>query len=236
MGSYCSIHNDTKDETVMVFVGANTKVLKPILWTITALATAMSSGAASGMIPGVVGITLAAEYTLVVSVSTLTAVAGGVVTTTNWVLDRVQNQVVADLSKGGYHKILPGQTWTSARMTCALNLRAWVVRIQKTEHAVIIRRASSSVFTGSIPGSSSVYSVMDTFSNWRIETIPVKEVVPKETPAKNDEQYSLLDAGKAFALSDCPEEDPSSSWVQVNAVEAESKLDCDSFIDISAAT
>mmetsp|Transcript_18219 Transcript_18219/g.21034 ORF Transcript_18219/g.21034 Transcript_18219/m.21034 type:complete len:259 (-) Transcript_18219:38-814(-) len=196
MGSFCSIHNDTKDETVMVYLGFNTKVIKPLLWTITAAATAISTGVASGMIPGVVGITTtttaAAAAEIVISVKILTAMAGGFVSTTNWYLDRVQNQIVADLSKGGYTKLLPGQTFTSQRYRAiGLNLRAWVIRIQKTEHSILLRRTSASVFTGTMPGSISVYPIIasastsvrqsgnSVFKKWRTETIPIKETIPK---------------------------------------------------------
>mmetsp|Transcript_12047 Transcript_12047/g.16084 ORF Transcript_12047/g.16084 Transcript_12047/m.16084 type:complete len:100 (-) Transcript_12047:427-726(-) len=81
MGSYCSIHNDTRDETVMVYLGANTELIKPILIAISGLATAASSGAAWGVIPRIVGtVTVgAADTTLVVSVGALTAAASGVV-------------------------------------------------------------------------------------------------------------------------------------------------------------
>jgi len=81
MGSYCSIHNDTRDETVMVYLGANTELIKPLLIAISGLATAASSGAAWGVIPRIVGtVTVgAADTTLVVSVGALTAAASGVV-------------------------------------------------------------------------------------------------------------------------------------------------------------
>ena len=46
MGSYCSIHNDTRDETVLVYVGANPHVIKPILWTLSGFATMLSGAAA----------------------------------------------------------------------------------------------------------------------------------------------------------------------------------------------
>eukprot|EP00957_Ditylum_brightwellii_P021301 1606710-Ditylum_brightwellii.AAC.1 len=79
MGSYCSIHNDTQDKTVMVYLGANTKSIKPLLIAISGLATAASSGAVWGVIPRIVGtITVgAANTTLVMSVGALTAAASG---------------------------------------------------------------------------------------------------------------------------------------------------------------
>jgi hypothetical protein len=57
----------------------------------------------------------------------------------------LQNNFVADFSKGGYHKLLPGQTFTtSQKTTLGLNLRVWVIRIQTTEQAIIIQRSKSS--------------------------------------------------------------------------------------------
>ena len=183
MGSYCSIHNDTKDETVMVYVGGNPKVIKPILWSISGVA-ALFSGAAS---MGVIGVTAAewvvAEQTLMVSVSAMSSAAGALVSASNWVLDAVQNKFVADFSKGGYKKLLPGQTFTTSQKTLGLNLRAWIIRIQKTEQAIIIRRANSSVWTGATNGSTNTYNVTNNmyFKNWRTETIPVEVHIDSQT-------------------------------------------------------
>mmetsp|Transcript_25863 Transcript_25863/g.37917 ORF Transcript_25863/g.37917 Transcript_25863/m.37917 type:complete len:238 (-) Transcript_25863:219-932(-) len=225
MGSYCSIHNDTRDETVMVYLGANTKLIKPLLIAISGLATAASSGAAWGVIPRIVGtVTVgAADTTLVVSVGALAAAASGVVSATNWALDRTQNKIVADFSRGGYHKILPGQTYTSHKRALALNLRAWVVRIQQTPDAIIIRRSDASVWTGSVDGSNVNYNVMDRkhFSKWRTETIPIRIQVPSETPSDFDEEYSLVHGGINSKSEDV-------SWVHVNLEETSQDNESDS--------
>lgn len=190
------------------------QVLKPILWTITGMATFLSGGVAWGAVPGVLSLSVA-EYTLVVSVSTITAAAGGLVSATNWVLDSVQTKLVADLAKGGYHKLLPGQTYTSRKTSLSLNMRAWVVRIQRTPDAIIIRRCNTSVWSGPTYGSNNTYNVMDKkcFSNWRNETIPIRAEIPKETASTFDEQYSVIDSGVDFHFT----EEASSSWIQVDA-------------------
>jgi hypothetical protein len=176
MGSYCSIHNDTKDETVMVYVGANPQVLKPILWSISGFAALLSGAASMGMIGVTAAEWVVAEQTLMVSVSAMSSAAGALVSASNWVLDTVQNKFVADFSKGGYHKLLPGQTFTTSQKTLGLNLRAWIIRIQKTKQAIIIRRANSSVWTGATNRSTNIYNVTNQkyFKNWRTETIPVQ--------------------------------------------------------------
>jgi hypothetical protein len=66
-----------------------------------------------GSLPAAVSVTVATDLTLMVSVGTLTSVAGGLVSASNFVLDRLQTQLVNDLTKGGYHKCLPGQTTAS---------------------------------------------------------------------------------------------------------------------------
>lgn len=221
MGAYVSVHNDTSDETVMVFVGVNTKVLQPLLWSITGVATAMSGGVALGSLPATVSLTVAGEMTLAVSVSTLTAAAGGLVSASNFILDQLQTKLVNDLTKGGYHKCLPGQTYTTPKLSPALNLRAWLVRIQRTPEAIIIKRCSASVWTGGKPGSQSVYRVLDkhTFPKWtKHETIPIKyQHMPEEVGStsmmstasgdsgfglvnskrKEEETFTLLDSGMA---------------------------------------
>jgi hypothetical protein len=196
MGSYCSIHNDTKDETILVYVGANPQVIKPILWSISGVA-ALFSGAAS---MGVIGVTVTkwavAEQTLVVSVSAMASAAGALVSASNWVLDTVQNKFVADFSKGGYQKLLPGQTFTTSRKTpmVCFNLRAWVIRIQKTEKAIIIRRANSSVWTGATNGGTNTYHVTNQkyFTNWRMETIPVEVEVHIATSQTESDGYTMV--------------------------------------------
>ena len=190
MGAYCSIHNDTQDETVMVYVGVNTKVLQPILWSITGAATLLSGGVAMGSVPGILSVTIAGEASVLISVSTLTAAAGGFVSATNFVLEQLQTQLVNDLAKGGYHKLLPGQTYTTQKLTPGLNLRAWIVRIQKTDHAIIIKRGDASVWSGPKPGSRAVYRVLDkrVFSQWtNHETIPIGyEHCPQEISTEED--------------------------------------------------
>jgi hypothetical protein len=221
MGSYCSIHNDTKDETVMVYVGANPQVIKPILWSISGLA-ALFSGAAS---MGVIGVTAAqwavAEQTLMISVSTMSSAAGALVSASNWVLDTVQNKFVADFSKGGYHKLLPGQTFTTRQTTLGLNLRAWIIRIQKTEQAIIIRRANSSVWTGATNGSTNTYNVTNKkyFKNWRTETIPV-EVQHIESSQTESDGYTMVgSAGPECRLTE------HKTWIHVDFEEPSSDYD-----------
>eukprot|EP00565_Helicotheca_tamesis_P004635 CAMPEP_0185731312 /NCGR_PEP_ID=MMETSP1171-20130828/12541_1 /TAXON_ID=374046 /ORGANISM="Helicotheca tamensis, Strain CCMP826" /LENGTH=229 /DNA_ID=CAMNT_0028400549 /DNA_START=172 /DNA_END=861 /DNA_ORIENTATION=+ len=213
----------------MVYIGYNSKVIKPVLLAISGLATAASSGAAYGIIPRIAGtITVggtaaAAETTLVVTVGALTAAASGVVSATNYALDKVQNRVVSDFSRGGYHKLLPGQTFTSAKYSPSFNLRAWVVRIQQTNDAIIIRRADASVWTGAANGSNVNYNVMDRtyFTKWRTETIPIRVHVPTETPADFDSEYSMLNAGETQL--NCTEEDV--SWVHVHKGESSENSD-----------
>jgi hypothetical protein len=210
MGSHCSIHNDTKDETVMIYVGANPKVIKPILWSISGLA-ALLSGAAS---MGVIGVTAAewvvAEQTLMVSVSAMSSAAGALVSASNWVLDTVQNKFVADFSNGGYHKLLPGQTFTTSQKTLGLNLRAWIIRIQKTEQAIIIRRANSSVWTGATNGSTNTYNVTNKkyFKNWRTETIPVEVHIESQT--ESDGYTMVGSAGPECRLTE------NNTWIHVD--------------------
>lgn len=211
MGAHCSIHNDTQDETVMVYVGVNTKVLQPILWSITGAATLLSGGVALGSVPGILSVSVAtgaeAAAVISISVSTLTAAAGGFVSATNFVLEQLQTQLVNDLAKGGYHKLLPGQTYTTQKLTAGLNLRAWVVRIQKTEQAIIMKRCDASVWSGAKPGSRTLYRVLDksVFSHWtNHETIPIRyEHCPQEIgdskgdseADEEDGQYAVLDSG-----------------------------------------
>lgn len=182
MGAHCSIHNDTLDETVMVFVGVNTKVLQPLLYAITGAATLLSGGVAMGSVAPILTLgggstataaTVAAAgevalLTLSIPVATITAAAGGIVSASNYCLDKFQTQLVTDLTKGGYHTCLPGQTYTSSAVTPALNLRAWLVRIQRTPQAIIIKRCSGSVWSGRKPGQHSLYRVLDksVFRQW----------------------------------------------------------------------
>ena len=71
MGAHCSIHNDTPNETVMVFVGVNTKVIQPLLLGITGAATIWSGGVALGTVP--------ATTTLLGGTATATATGATVV-------------------------------------------------------------------------------------------------------------------------------------------------------------
>ncbi|CAB9514582.1 expressed unknown protein [Seminavis robusta] len=191
MGAVCSIHNDTVDETVMVYIGVNTKVLQPLLWSITGLATALSGGVAVGTFPAAVSVTVAGEAVMV-SVSAITAAAGGLVSASNFVLEALQTKLVNDLTKGGYHKLLPGQTYTTQKLSPALNLRVWLVRIHKTENAILIKRCDSSVWTGTKPGSANIYRVRDKlqFRHWKShETIPTNyQYIPKETQQHGTEE------------------------------------------------
>jgi hypothetical protein len=165
MGSYCSIHNDTKDETVMVYVGANPKVIKPILWSISGLA-ALLSGAAS---------------------------------------------------MGGYQKLLPGQTFSTRQNMLGLNLRAWIIRIQKTDQAVVIRRANSSVWTGATIGSTNIYKVTNKkyFKNWRTETIPVEVHIESQT--ESDGYTMVGSVGPECRLTE------NNTWIHVDFEEPSSE-------------
>ena len=175
-----------------------------------------SSYVAWGIIGMTIGEVTVAGSTLVVSVSAVTAATGGIVSATNYVLDKVQNTVVNDLAKGGYHKIMPGQTYTTGRMTSSLNLRAWLVRIKKTHHSILIRRSDSSVWTGSTSRNNNIYNVLDNhyFSTWKTETIPINVQIPTETSSTIDENYSIVEPGVSIVESG--KEDPSSSWVHVD--------------------
>uniref|UniRef100_A0A7S4JN49 Uncharacterized protein n=1 Tax=Odontella aurita TaxID=265563 RepID=A0A7S4JN49_9STRA len=213
MWSRCSIHNDTDDETVMVFLGANTKVIKAVFWTITGLAT-LASGAASW---GAVQLTskvaelTVAEYTIAISASTVATAAGGIVSAAKWVLEEVQNKMVVDLTKGGYSKLLPGQTYTSGKLPMSLNMRVWVVRIKQTESSIIVRRSNCSVWSGQ------TIRVMDkqSFGKWRVEVIPVSmdTCLPKET-TDADEQYAVIESQVPFSSE---EDEVDSSWVSVDS-------------------
>jgi hypothetical protein len=132
---------------------------------------------------GVIGVTAAEWAGVSVSVSAISSAAGALVSASNWVLDTLQNKFVADLSEGGYQKLLPGQTFTTSQKTIGLNLRTWVIRIQKTEKAILIRRANSSVWTGATNGNTNIYNVTDKkyFKNWRTETIPVEVHIESQT-------------------------------------------------------
>jgi hypothetical protein len=159
-------------------------------------------------------------------VSTLTAAAGGLVSASNFILEHLQTKLVTDLTKGGYVKCLPGQTYTTGKVSPAMNLRAWLVRIQRTPQAIIIKRCSASVWSGSKPGSQTVYRVLDkkTFPKWtKHETIPIEyQSMPEEIgmtsmmsvdttcsggsstgpmmpkiPKKEEETFTLLDTGMA---------------------------------------
>jgi len=186
MGAHCSIHNDTPNETVMVFVGVNTKVIQPLLLGITGAATIWSGGVALGTVPAtttLLGGTATATVTGAtavggeIAVATITAVAGGFVSASNYCLDRYCLKLVHDLTKGGYHTLLPGQSFTSKSVSPGLNLRAWLVRIHRTPHSIEIKRCSGSVWSALRPGENKVYRVLDktVFRTWtkHYESIPM---------------------------------------------------------------
>ena len=231
MGANCSIHNDTSDETVMVFVGVNTKVVQPILWSVAALATAASGGVAMGSVPAMITLgTAAGELSVAVSVSTLTAAAGGFVSASNFVLDQLQTQLVHDLTKGGYHKCLPGQTYTTCKLSPALNLRAWVVRISRTDKAIIIQRCSASVWTGN---TDNVLN-KTTFPKWtKHETIPIQfEHTPTEvgmmtTSSSFNNSLANNSAGKEREADSFILLDSGIPGVQCKVVEENNNKDCD---------
>ena len=115
MGSYCSIHNDTRDETVLVYVGANPQVIKPVLWTLSGFATMLSGAAAWGIISATVVELSLASYSVAITASTIASATGTFVSATNWALESLQNKFVVDFTKAGYSKLLPGQTYTTRR-------------------------------------------------------------------------------------------------------------------------
>ena len=176
MGSYCSIHNDTRDETVLVYVGANPHVIKPILWTLSGFATMLSGAAAWGIISATVVELSLASYSVVITASTIASATGSFVSATNWALESLQNKFVVDFTKAGYTKLLPGQTYTTRRKPVGLNMRAWVIRIQRRDNCVVIQKANGSVFSSRRPGKISTYRITDwrVFRNWRDEVIPIE--------------------------------------------------------------
>lgn len=222
MGSYCSIHNDTEDETVMVYVGANPKVIKPILYTLSGFATMLSGAAAWGIINAKIVEMAVAEYTLVITASAVASATGGFVSSINWALESLQNKLVTDLSRGGYSKLLPGQTYTTGRKPIALNMRAWVIRIRRLENAIVIQRANSSVWTSRRPGGITTYSITDreVFSKWRTESIPIEINVSCDDDGDGgDEQpsnegFTVVRSGQDFRFV----EDTEESWIQVDEV------------------
>lgn len=190
-----------------------------ILWTITGVATLASGAAALGKIGITVAELTVAECTLTITVSSISAVAGTIVSATNWALDVLQTKTVSDFAKGGYHKILPGQTYTSGKKSLALNMRVWLVRIRRTPTCIVIRRSDSSVWSGCKQERNNIYNVMDAryFSKWNAETIPapadVQLPIALEHPSEVDEEYSIVDS---VIDTHCTEHETSSSWVQVD--------------------
>ena len=176
MGSYCSIHNDTRDETVLVYIGVNPQVIKPILYTLSGFATIISGAAAYGIISATVVELSLASYSVVITASTIASATGSLVSATNWALESLQNKFVVDFTKAGYSKLLPGQTYTTQRKPLGLNMRAWVIRIQKRDNCIAIQKANGSVFSGRRPGKISTYRVTDRkiFRQWRDELIPIE--------------------------------------------------------------
>ena len=176
MGSYCSIHNDTRDETVLVYVGVNPQVIKPILYTLSGFATIISGAAAYGITSATVVELSLASYSVVITASTIASATGSLVSATNWALESLQNKFVVDFTKAGYSKLLPGQTYTTRRKPLGLNMRAWVIRIQKRDNCIAIQKANGSVFSSRRPGKISTYRVTDrkVFRQWRDELIPIE--------------------------------------------------------------
>ena len=222
MGSYCSIHNDTHDETVMVYVGANPQVIKPILWTLSGFATVLSGAAAWGIVNATIVEMAVARYTVVVTASALASATGGLVSATNFALESLQSRLVADLSRGGYTKLLPGQSYTTGRKPVALNMRCWIMRIKREENAIVMERSNASVWTSRRPGGIATHNVTDRklFRKCRIETIPVEITVScdddndDEQSDNENEGFSLVRTREEF----CFVEDTEESWVQVDTV------------------
>ena len=176
MGSYCSIHNDTRDETVLVYVGVNPQVIKPLLYTLSGFATIISGAAAYGIISATVVELSLASYSVVITASTIASATGSFVSATNWALESLQNKFVVDFTKAGYSKLLPGQTYTTRRKPLGLNMRAWVIRIQKRDNCIVIQKSNASVFSSRRPGKISTYRITDrkVFRQWRDELIPIE--------------------------------------------------------------
>mmetsp|Transcript_37642 Transcript_37642/g.82448 ORF Transcript_37642/g.82448 Transcript_37642/m.82448 type:complete len:224 (-) Transcript_37642:317-988(-) len=222
MGSYCSIHNDTPDETVMVYVGANPQVIKPVLWTLSGFATMLSGAAAWGIINATIVEMAVAQYTVVVTASAIASATGGLVSATNWALESLQNKLVADLSRGGYSKLLPGQLYTTGRKPVAFNMRCWIIRIRREENAIVIQRSNASVWTSRRPGGIATHNVTDRtlFSKCRMERIPVEINVSCDDDDdggqldNNKEGFSIVRSGQEI----CFDEDTEESWVQVDTV------------------
>jgi len=226
MGSYCSIHNDTRDETVLVYVGANPQVIKPVLWTLSGFATMLSGAAAWGIISATVVELSLASYSVAITASTIASATGTFVSATNWALESLQNKFVVDFTKAGYSKLLPGQTYTTRRKPLGLNMRAWVIRIQKRDNCIVIQKANASVFSSRRPGKISTYRVTDrrVFRNWRDEVIPIEFSVSdgEEGRSSNggtrrgddeDEGFQFIRSDQDICFRDAMGED---DWVEVD--------------------
>jgi hypothetical protein len=226
MGSYCSIHNDTRDETVLVYVGANPQVIKPVLWTLSGFATMLSGAAAWGIISATVVELSLASYSVAITASTIASATGTFVSATNWALESLQNKFVVDFTKAGYSKLLPGQTYTTRRKPLGLNMRAWVIRIQKRDNCIVIQKANASVFSSRRPGKISTYRVTDrrVFRNWRDEVIPIEFSVSdgEEGRSSNggtrrgddeDEGFQFIRSDQDICFRDAIGED---DWVEVD--------------------
>jgi len=226
MGSYCSIHNDTRDETVLVYVGANPQVIKPVLWTLSGFATMLSGAAAWGIISATVVELSLASYSVAITASTIASATGTFVSATNWALESLQNKFVVDFTKAGYSKLLPGQTYTTRRKPLGLNMRAWVIRIQKRDNCIVIQKANASVFSSRRQGKISTYRVTDrrVFRNWRDEVIPIEFSVSdgEEGRSSNggtrrgddeDEGFQFIRSDQDICFRDAIGED---DWVEVD--------------------
>jgi len=132
----------------------------------------LSGAAAWGIISATVVELSLASYSVVITASTIASATGSFVSATNWALESLQNKFVVDFTKAGYTKLLPGQTYTT-RKPIGLNMRAWVIRIQRRDNCVVIQKANGSVFSSRRPGKISTYRITDRrgFRNWRDENL-----------------------------------------------------------------
>lgn len=215
MGSYCSIHNDTRDETVLVYVGANPAVIKPILWTLSGFATMLSGAAAWGIISATVVELSLASYSVVITASTIASATGSFVSATNWALESLQNKFVVDFTKAGYTKLLPGQTYTTRRKPVGFNMRAWVIRIHRRDNCVVIQKANGSVFSSRRPGKISMYRITGReFRNWRDEVIPIEMRSSNDSTRSDheDEGFQFIRSDQDIRFREAIGED---DWIEV---------------------
>ena len=183
MGSTFSIKNDT-DDIIMVYQGADTKVLMPITWAFTGLAlavgTAMTGGALAGALPAAgaaLGSVTVAGTTISVTAAAVSAAGlavGTVGMVTRIVVNEVQNEVVKNFLGKGYKKIEPGTTWKAKSTSLSLLQRAWLVRLTPGDKNLTVRTTDRAVWSGPTDGSVNKYTVSKDFKGWKKETIQVK--------------------------------------------------------------